>query len=144
MDLEDIRKHIDKVMHEQNNRKIVDFEGYSPFEMHQIINFIFEPNSPIQLQKLSDIDYQKIPMLNQIKYLTDVIKKSGEIKLTNKGFLPTKIVSDLYEQGFIKDDHIESGISKLYKESDSMSINLTRILVIDIKIFPRLIVQILQ
>lgn len=128
MDLEDIKKHIDKVMHEQNNRKIVDFEGYSPFEMHQIINFIFEPNSPIQLQKLSDIDYQKIPMLNQIKYLTDVIKKSGEIKLTNKGFLPTKIVSDLYEQGFIKDDHIESGISKLYKESDSMSINLTRIL----------------
>ncbi|SHI43007.1 hypothetical protein SAMN04487911_10245 [Arenibacter nanhaiticus] len=55
--------------------------------------------------------------------------KNGEVKLTNKGFLPTKIVSDLYQQGFIKEDSIELKIVKLYKESDSMSVNLTRILI---------------
>ncbi|MEA2043395.1 MAG: hypothetical protein U9N85_12715 [Bacteroidota bacterium] len=49
--------------------------------------------------------------------------------MTAKGYLPTKIVADIYSQRFIKDDTIESGISKLRKQSDSKSINLTRILI---------------
>jgi len=116
-------------MNGHNNRPIPEFEGYSPFEMHKILHFTFAIDSPLKLQKLSGTDYKEIPILNQIKYLTDLIDKNGEIKLTNKGFLPTKIVSDLYSQGFLKDAHIEKGISKLYKETDSMTINLTRILV---------------
>lgn len=128
MDLKDIQRNIDQVMNEQNNRPIADFEGYSPFEMHKILHFTFAIDSPLKLQKLSDTDYTKIPILNQIKYLTDLIDKNGEIKLTKQGFLPTKIVSELYSQGFLKDEYIEKGISKLYKETDSMTINLTRIL----------------
>ena len=58
----------------------------------------------------------------------NVIAEKGELKLTNKGFLPTKVVADIYAQGFIKDFDIEKGISKLYKEADVMSINHTRIL----------------
>lgn len=129
MNLKDIQKHLDQVMAEQNNLPIPEFEGYSPFEMHKILHFTFSINSPLKLQKLSISDYQKIPILNQIRYLTDLINKNGEIKLTKKGFLPTKIVSDLYSQGFLKEEHIEKGISKLYKETDSMTINLTRILI---------------
>lgn len=129
MDLDDIQKHIDKITNEQNNRAIPEFEGYSPFEMQQVLHFTFGADSPIKLQKLSDPDYQKIPILNLVKYLTDLIAKNGEIKLTNKGFLPTKIVSDLYQQGFMKEEHIEKGILKLYKEADSMSVNLSRILI---------------
>ncbi|MDT8309459.1 MAG: hypothetical protein RQ866_07990 [Bacteroidales bacterium] len=129
MDLKEIQRHIDQVMNEQNNRPIPEFEGYSPFEMHKILHFTFAVDSPLKLQKLSDSDYQKIPILNQIKYLADLIEKNGEIKLTNKGYLPTKIVSNLYSQRFLKDEHIEKGISKLYKEADSMTINLTRILI---------------
>lgn len=129
MDLEKIQRHFDKVMNEQNNQGIPEFEGYSPFEMHQILHFTFDSNSPIQFHKLTDTDYNKIPILNQVNYLIGLISKMGEIKLTNKGFLPTKIVADIYAQGFLKEDHIESGISKLYKESDSMTINLTRILI---------------
>lgn len=129
MDLKDIQRHIDQAMNEQNNRPIPEFEGYSPFEMHKILHFTFAIDSPLNLQKLSDTDYKNIPILNQIKYLIDLIDKNGDIKLTNKGFLPTKIVSDLYNQGFLKDEHIDNGISKLYKETDSMTINITRILI---------------
>jgi hypothetical protein len=129
MDLKDIQKQINQAMNELNNRPIPEFEGYSPFEMHQILHFTFAIDSPLKLQKLSDTDYTKIPILNQIKYLTDLMDKNGEIKLTKKGFLPTKIVSDLYSQKFLKDEPIEKGISKLYKETDSMTINLTRILI---------------
>ncbi len=129
MDLKDLQRQIGQIVNEQNNRPIPDFEGYSPNEMNNILYYTFSEDSPIQLQQLSDYDFKKIPILNQIKYLADVIDKNGEIKLTDKGFLPTKIVSDLYKQGFIKDELIEKGISKLYKETDSITINLTRILI---------------
>ncbi len=129
MNLEDLQKHFDKVFNEQNNQGISDFEAYSPYQMTQILYFTFEPESPIKFQKLSESDYQKIPIFNQIKYLTGLIDKAGEIKLTNKGFLQTKIVSELYQQWFMKDELIEKEISKLYKETDSMSVNLTRILI---------------
>lgn len=129
MDFEELEKHLDKIMHEQNNRSMPEFEGYSPAEMHLILYSTFEKDSPIELQKLSEADYKKVPILNQIKYLMGMIAESGEMKLTKKGFLPVKVVAELYQQGFIKDDQIEKGISKLYKESDSMSINLPRILI---------------
>jgi hypothetical protein len=129
MELKDIQRHIDQVINEQNHRSIPEFEGYSPFEMHRILHFTLGNDSPIQLQKLSDTDYKKIPILSQITYLTEWIDKNGEIKLTDKGFLPTKIVSDLYQQGFLKDEHIDMGISKLYRETDLMTVNLTRILI---------------
>jgi len=126
--LEELQKHLDKIMNEENNRGLPNFEGYSPIEMEYILYDTFGDNSPIQLLKLTESNYNNIPILNQIKYLLQLIDEKGELKLTTKGFLPTKIVSDIYDQGFIKDEMIESGISKLYKETDSMSINLTRIL----------------
>lgn len=128
MDLEDLEKIIDQALEDMNHRSIPEFEGYSSYEMNQILRFPFEKDSPIQLQKLSEAEYKMIPILNQLKYLIELIDRNGDIKLTEKGFLPTKIVSDLYSQGFLKDELIEKGISKLYKETDSITINLTRIL----------------
>lgn len=129
MDFKDIQRNINIVMNEQNNRSIPEFEGYSPYEMHLILHFTFENNSPIRLQKLTDPDYNKIPILNQVKYLLDLIKKSGEIKLTAKGFLPTRIVKEIYAQGYLEEAIFTSRIYQLYKEKDSMTVNLTRILV---------------
>lgn len=128
MDFKDIQKHIDKVMFDQNNRSIPEFEGYSPFEMHHLLHFTFESNSPISLQKLSPYDYLESPIFNMTKYYLDIIQKTGEIKLTAKGFLPTKIVQDIYNQGFIQEYKFSSGISKLYKETDSVTVSLSRIL----------------
>lgn len=127
-ELEEINKHFEKIQNERNNRGLPDFEGYSPLEMQFILYDTLGNNSPIQLIELRDADFKKIPLLNQVKYLLELINDSIELKLTAKGFLPTKIVSDIYNQKFIKDEMIESGISKLYKETDSDSINLTRIL----------------
>jgi hypothetical protein len=129
MDFKEEQQHIEKIVVEQNNSPADDFDGYSPVEMHQILHFTFGSQSPVFLQQLPDSDYKRIPILNQIKYLVELIDKSGGMKLTKMGFLPVKVVSELYQQGFIKDEYIESGISKLYKETDSPSINLTRILI---------------
>ncbi len=126
--IKDLQEHINNIMIEQNNRGIPEFEGYSPDEMQFILYDTFEPKSPIQLIPMTDSDYRAIPILNQIRFLVELIIDNRELKLTNKGYLPTKIVSELYRQGFLTDELIDSGISKLYKEIDSITIQLTRIL----------------
>lgn len=127
--LEEINKYFEKIQNDQNNQGLPDFEGYSPIEMQFILYDTFGNNSPIQLMELCYADFKKIPLLNQIQYLLENIVNYGELKLTAKGFLPPKIVADIYSQRFIKDEMIELEISKLNKEIDSMSINLTRILI---------------
>ena len=129
MEINNLQQYLDRIMHEYNNQVISDFEGYSPNKMQFILHKTFEKGSPIQLQQLPEADYIKIPILNQIKYLAKLLDNLGEIKLTQKGFLPTKIVADVYQQRFLKDEFIESGISKLYKETDAESIHLTHILI---------------
>lgn len=128
MDLNAMQKHLDQVMYDQNNRVIPEFEGYSPNEMENILYYPFELNSPIGLQKLTDSECQKIPLFNQVKYFMNLLKDNGEIKLTVKGFLPTKVVKDIYQQGYLEEFQFKNGISKLYKELDSMTVNLTRLL----------------
>jgi len=129
MDFNDIQRNLDDVMKEQNNRSLPEFEGYSPQEMHRILHFTFGAECPVKLQKLSDAEYDQVPLLHQVKLLAEMIDKNGEIKLTDKGFLPTKIVSNLYHQGHMKDERIEKGFVKLYKETDAITVNLTRVLI---------------
>lgn len=126
--IEEFQQYIDKIVNDQNCQGISDFEGYSPNEMQFILHDTFVAGSPIQLAKLSDLDYQAIPILNQIRFMGNLINKQGELRLTNRGYLPTRVVSEIYSQGFLKDDFIESGISKLYKETDSLTVRLSRIL----------------
>lgn len=45
--MEDLQKHLDDFMREQNNRMMPDFEGYSPNEMQHILYNTFELNSPL-------------------------------------------------------------------------------------------------
>jgi hypothetical protein len=57
-----------------------------------------------------------------------IISKNDELNLIKMGRFPIKVVAQIYNQGYLKDDAIESGISKLYKEEDIQTIELTRIL----------------
>ena len=127
--LDELNRHLSEITNKENNKALTKFEGYSPIEMNTIIYDTFGTNSPIQLKRLTEIEYQSIPILNQIKYLLEIIQKQGELKLTSKGYLPTKIVADIYSKKFIVDKDVENGLIKLYKETDSISINITRILV---------------
>jgi len=125
---EEIQGHVNGFMQEQNSRLMPEFEGYSPMEMQHILYDTFGEKSPIKLNKLNEDEYSQIPILNQVKYLAGIIFRAGEIKLTKLGFLPTKVVKELYDQGFIKEHLIESGFSKLNREMDSMGIHVARVL----------------
>ncbi|MCF6213584.1 MAG: hypothetical protein L3J45_06115 [Flavobacteriaceae bacterium] len=124
-----IEKYVVESINKRNNEPIDDFEGYSPAEMQFILYNTFDSKSTIQIVKAKQRVYLEIPIFKQVKFLFNLIKEHKELKLTNKGFLPTKIVAELYEKGYLKDYFIEKGISKLYKESDVPTINLAKILV---------------
>ena len=128
--LEDLQNHLNKFMDEQNNRPLPNFEGYSPAEMYSILHLTFEQSSPISLKKLDAADYRKIPLVHQVKYLARLIESAGELKLTKLGFLPMKVVADIYDQGFIKDKYFERRSLKQLKEAEVPSITLSRILLV--------------
>lgn len=127
--MDEIEKYIQETIEKRNQEPVSDFEGYSPAEMQVILYDTFNSKSPIQILKAEENDYLKIPILNQVKFLLNLIETQGELKLTNKGFLTTKVVADLYKKQYLKDYFIEKGISKLYKESDVPTITLARILI---------------
>jgi len=112
-----------------NNIPIEDFEGFSSSDMHYLIYNTFSPDSPLQIKKnIPDNILDQIPLFLQIEFLLSKINDLGELKLTAKGFLPTTLVKEIYDLGLIKDDEIEVGITKLYAETSSQPIQLTRMI----------------
>ena len=125
---DDLRYLAETLRQSSNNLGIDDFEGFSPTEMNEIFYQPLADGCPVQLNKVDEIVYRQIPIFTQVMYILTRILEAGKIKLTTTGNLPVKLVADTYAQGFMKDELIESGIYKLYKEEDSMSIHLAHIL----------------
>ena len=123
---DDFKKIMEAIEIEYDNIPVPEFEGYSFLEIASLIYSPFAGDSPIKLFKLEEADYLKIPMFNQIKYLIGIIQRDGELKLTNKGYLPPKIIAGLYSMGYLKDKYVEMGISKVYREVDMDIMKLSR------------------
>ena len=123
------QKDFDATFLLMNNSPIDDFEGFSSADMNYLVYETFSPDSPFQIKKsIPDNILDQIPFLLQIEYLLHRINDLGELKLTAKGFLPTTLVKEIYDLGLIKDYAIEHGITKLYAETSSQPINLTRLI----------------
>jgi hypothetical protein len=123
------QKDFDATFILMNNSPINDFEGFSSADMNYLVYETFSPDSPFQIKKnIPDNILDQIPFLLQIEYLLARINDLGELKLTAKGFLPTTLVKEIYDLGLIKDYAIEHGITKLYAETSSQPINLTRLI----------------
>ena len=128
MDLKDIQKHIDQAVKEMNNRQLDKFEGFSPHDMFYIINKPFDVECPIQFNSLSEEEYKQIPIMKQLLLAVQLIQEAGELKLTQTGALPTKMVTSLCNKEFLMDEALHFTKRTSFKESDSMTAQLTRIL----------------
>lgn len=72
MDTERLYKYIEQVKEERNNRPNPEFKGYSPVEMSQILDSIFETDSRLQLLQLADEDYKKVPAMPTLTEKIDI------------------------------------------------------------------------
>lgn len=109
---------------EYNNTPVKDFENLTPKEMYLLLYNDFN-DTVIRINEYNK-PIDKIPIIKQIKYLINKIREKKEIQLTPAGYLPPKLVIELYEQRILTDYDIEIGIIKLKKEIDSESIVTTR------------------
>ncbi|MGL5785837.1 MAG: hypothetical protein ACRCX4_03320 [Bacteroidales bacterium] len=120
-------KWLSEYIAQVNDAPLEEAEGYSLNEMNLILNSLWLDNCPVQLKNLSENDLKRIPVLCQTKHLIDILLKDEKIKLTATGAIPPKIVKEMYALG-APEYTIEEGISKLSKEIDSITVQLTHIL----------------
>jgi len=111
----------------KNNSPVDDFMGLSPAEMHELIYNTFAEHSPIRLKAdLDDSVLDQIPLFRVAEAFMNILQRDAKIKLTPLGALPKKPLLELYAMGFLRDEHIESGLFKLSKEDNWDCIGCTR------------------
>lgn len=98
VDIDSINQHLEEMMAVQNNAPADYFNGFTPQQMHKMIYSPLEDGCPVQLRTLADNQIAEIPIMRQVLYLMKTLA-SGELKLTAQGYIPPKIVNELYQIG---------------------------------------------
>ena len=73
-------------------------DSFSPRQMYQMLYEPFEEGCPVQLRTLTDRQIEQVPIMRQILHLMTMLSRS-ELKLTARGYIPPKIVEELYTMG---------------------------------------------
>lgn len=114
----------------RNNTPYENFLGLTPSEMHRLLYQPLEESSPVRFrEKIENDALDRIPLFRMAEALLGIIQREGHIKLTKTGAMPVKVVKELYGSGFLLDEHIEAGITKLYKEESCDTIHNVRIVI---------------
>jgi hypothetical protein len=119
---------IEKEILRYNNSPLEKLSGLTPTQTHELIHGPLGENSCIKFSPT--INYEtldEIPFFKISEELLKIIKRDGFIKLTPLGALPKKVLTELYEYKFILEQLIESGINKLWREDDCITIKTARI-----------------
>lgn len=111
----------------RNNTPMDDFLGFTPTEIHHLLYDTFGDKSPIQFRDdIDDKTFDQIPLFRIVEEFLRIIHRDKQIKLTPLGALPKKVMVELYDKKFLLEELVEKGISKLWREEDSISIRSTR------------------
>jgi hypothetical protein len=122
-----INEEIAKIVYQRNNSPLDDFLGLSPTEIHNLLYDTFGEDCPIQIRHdINDETLGQIPLFRVAEEYLKIIQRDKQIKLTPLGALPKKVLVEVYDKKLLLDEHIESGIVKLWKEHDCISIMTAR------------------
>lgn len=114
----------------RNNAPMDDFLGLSPTEIHHLLYDAFGDKSPIQFHEgIDGKTLDQIPIFRIVEDYLKIIQRDKQIKLTPLGALPKKVMVELYDKRYLLEEHIENGITKLWREEDSISIRSARLTV---------------
>ncbi len=112
----------------RNNTPLDDFLGRSPTEIHHLLYDTFGDKSPFQFRNdIENKTLDQIPLFRIVEDYLKIIQRDNHIKLTPLGALPKKVMVELYDKKFLPDEHIERGITKLWKEDDCIAIRSARL-----------------
>ena len=94
----DINNHLDVMMRTRNAAPKLNFNGFSSEQMFRMLYQPLEAGCPVQLRRLTEEQIVRIPVMRQVLHLMDILNGT-ELKLTAQGYIPPKIVAELYETG---------------------------------------------
>lgn len=119
-----------KILNEQIREKRQVGLELSPENVDQLIRDPFGKTSPLRIKSLEESEYQKIPILNSVRYLAEMMEQQGGLKLTLKGALQRKVIMEMYQQNFFpKTSDLDiTDYKTALNESDLPRVGLTRIL----------------
>jgi hypothetical protein len=104
----------------QNNTPSEDFCGMTPAEIHHLLYDGWTDRSPLRLQSaISNQTFDLIPYFRVIEALVLIIRREQPVRLTALGFLPGKIIRELYDLRFIPEWYIDVRRAKVLREHDS-------------------------
>ncbi len=118
--LDELNERIKRAVEEQNRAPHQNFAGLSSEEMHYLLYYPLEENSPVRLRpNIADEILEKIAFLRLVEELLKIVKRDGAIKLTAKlETLPRKVLVELYDHHFISHWPIDDASLILRHEDD--------------------------
>ncbi|HMU69276.1 MAG TPA: hypothetical protein PK511_10515 [Chitinophagales bacterium] len=125
-----MKEDLEAIKHLQNNTPIEAFEGLTPSEMHCLLYNVYDKESSLQMvDTIDDAILDQIPIFRIAEVFLHIIQRENGIKLTLGGSLPVKVLTELYNYGYILEDFIEKGYVKLRREQDCAAILSARLTV---------------
>ena len=124
VDLNHINQYASLIIERHNKTPRSDFNGLSPEEMHNIVHYPFSDQCVVQLNKLDKSQYEQIPLVRQALFLLNLLKEK-DLKLTKLGWLPLKVVAEMYHLGQ-PEWIIEEFGAKRINEYDVPSVQMAR------------------
>ena len=125
-DKRSLNKFLSDMITAQNTTSIANFNGFTSEQMYQMINNPLGKECPVQLRKLSNREIEEIPFLKQALHLLRSLSEK-ELKLTPQGYIPPKMVAELYEMG------LPDWCSDLYKLKLESRVGAVKVLRIALK-----------
>jgi len=107
----------------KDNIPLEEFFGMTRNDIHVLLYYSFSELSPVQLRNnITDSTLDRIPFFRIVEKFLNILEREHIIKLTPLGALPKKVMVELYSYKFIPDEFIESGLVKLVRQENCISI----------------------
>ena len=121
-----LSQYIQLLMRRHNNTPRDEFNGLTPEEMNNIMYSPFSSQCIVELNILEKEQYEKIPLVRQTLFLLNTLGEK-DLKLTSRGWLPLKIVAEIYHLGQ-PEWVVEEYGAKRYYEYEVGSVWMARII----------------
>ncbi len=128
-DIDELNRILEEESLRINRTPLAEFSGLSSNQMYPLLNDPFGEGSPFGFKDFNPAVLDQSPFfLLAEDMLRRTVLNASPFKMTASTLsLPVKVVKELYERLTLKDEYIESGINKLYKESDCPIIHVCKI-----------------
>ena len=93
-------------------------------------NPFYNPESPLKWRSLSPASLNNLsgsPFFSILEDLLAAINSEGDMKLTQRGYLPPKLCKAVYARRHLPDEFIDEGITKITTEKDVTFVHTARL-----------------